>query len=138
MPNVVGMTLADARNTLLSMKLSVGTISASDGTSTDDSSAVIISQDPAGGEATSSNVVNLTIGKKKAQAQTKTGTVNISIPKGGSSRQVEIYVTDDSGKHTAYSGKAAPGSTVSKDVSGTGSVHVQVVIDGSVVQDREL
>lgn len=135
-PNVVGMTLADARNTLLSMKLSVGTISASDGTAADDSSAIIISQDPAGGESTSSNVVNLTIGKKKAQS--KTGTVNISIPKGGSARQVEIYVTDDSGKHTAYSGKAAPGSTVSKDVSGTGSVHVQVVIDGSVVQDREL
>lgn len=135
-PNVVGMTLADARNTLLSMKLSVGTINASDGTSTDDSSAIIISQDPAGGESTSSNVVNLTVGKKKSQ--TKTGTVNISIPKGGNARQVEIYVTDDSGKHTAYSGKAAPGSTVSKDVSGSGSVHVQVVIDGSVVQDREL
>lgn len=135
-PNVVGMTLADARNTLLSMKLSVGTINASDGTSTDDSSAIIISQDPAGGESTSSNVVNLTVGKKKSQI--KTGTVNISIPKGGNARQVEIYVTDDSGKHTAYSGKAAPGSTVSKDVSGSGNVHVQVVIDGSVVQDREL
>lgn len=135
-PNVVGMTLADARNTLLSMKLSVGTINASDGTSTDDSSAIIISQDPAGGESTSSNVVNLIVGKKKSQ--TKTGTVNISIPKGGNARQVEIYVTDDSGKHTAYSGKAAPGSTVSKDVSGSGNVHVQVVIDGSVVQDREL
>lgn len=135
-PNVVGMTLADARNTLLSMKLSVGTINASDGTSTDDSSAIIISQDPAGGESSSSNVVNLTVGKKKPQ--TKTGTVNISIPKGGNARQVEIYVTDDSGKHTAYSGKAAPGSTVSKDVSGSGNVHVQVVIDGSVVQDREL
>lgn len=135
-PNVVGMTLADARNTLLSMKLSVGTINASDGTSTDDSSAIIISQDPAGGESTSSNVVNLTVGKKKSQ--TKTGTVNISIPKGDNARQVEIYVTDDSGKHTAYSGKAAPGSTVSKDVSGSGNVHVQVVIDGSVVQDREL
>lgn len=135
-PNVVGMTLADARNTLLSMKLSVGTINASDGTSTDDSSAIIISQDPAGGESTSSNVVNLTVGKKKSQ--TKTGTVNISIPKGVNARQVEIYVTDDSGKHTAYSGKATPGSTVSKDVSGSGNVHVQVVIDGSVVQDREL
>ena len=137
-PNVVGMSLSDARNTLLSMKLSVGTITASDGVSADDSSAVILSQDPAGGESTSSSVVNLTIGKKKAPAQTKTGTVNISIPKGGNARQVEIYVTDDNGKHTAYSGKAAPGSTVSKDVSGTGSVHVQVVIDGSVVQDREL
>lgn len=136
-PNVVGMTLSDARNTLLGKKLSVGTINSTDGTSADDASAVVTAQDPAGGESTSSDVVNLTIGGKK-KAQTKTGTVNISIPKGGNARQVEIYVTDDSGKHTAYSAKAAPGTTVTKDVSGTGNVHVQVVIDGSVVQDREL
>lgn len=136
-PNVIGMSLSDARNTLLSKKLSVGTINSTDGTSADDASAVVTAQDPAGGESTSSDVVNLTISGKK-KAQTKTGTVNISIPKGGSSRQVEIYVTDDTGKHTAYSAKAAPGTTVSKDVSGTGNVHVQVVIDGSVVQDREL
>lgn len=136
-PNVIGMSLSDARNTLLSRKLSVGTINSTDGTSADDTSAVVTAQDPAGGESTSSDVVNLTISGKK-KAQTKTGTVNISIPKGGSSRQVEIYVTDDTGKHTAYSAKAAPGTTVSKDVSGTGNVHVQVVIDGSVVQDREL
>lgn len=136
-PNVIGMSLSDARNTLLSKKLSVGTINSTDGTSADDTSAVVTAQDPAGGESTSSDVVNLTISGKK-KAQTKTGTVNISIPKGGSSRQVEIYVTDDTGKHTVYSAKAAPGTTVSKDVSGTGNVHVQVVIDGSVVQDREL
>ena len=135
-PNVVGMTLADARNALLSMKLSVGTITATDGAQSDDSSALVVSQDPAGGETTTSNVVNITVGKKKSQ--TKTGSVNIAIPKGGNARQVEIYVTDDNGKRTAYSGKAAPGSTVSQDVSGTGKVHVQVVIDGSVVQDREL
>lgn len=136
-PNVIGMSLSDARNALLSKKLSVGTINSIDGTSADDASAVVTAQDPAGGESTSSDVVNLTISGKK-KAQTKTGTVNISIPKGGNSRQVEIYVTDDTGKHTAYSAKAAPGTTVSKDVSGTGNVHVQVVIDGSVVQDREL
>lgn len=136
-PNVVGMTLGDARNTLLSMKLSVGTITANDGASADDPNAVILAQDPAGGDSTSNSVVNLTIGNK-AKAQKKTGTVNISIPKGGNARQVEIFVTDDSGKHTVYSAKANPGSTVSKDVSGTGNVHVQVAIDGSVVQDREL
>ena len=135
-PHVVGMTLGDARNTLLSMNLSVGTITASDGASADDANAVVLAQDPAGGESVSSNVVNLTVGKAKVQK--KTGTVNISIPKGGNARQVEIFVTDDSGKHTVYSAKANPGSTVSKDVSGTGSVHVQVAIDGSVVQDREL
>lgn len=136
-PNVVGMTLADARKTLLTMKLSVGTIHSTDGVTADDSSALVVSQDPAGGESSSNNVVNLTIGGKK-KSQAKSGTVNISIPKGGNARQVEIYVSDDSGKRTVYNGKAAPGSTVSKDVSGNGTVHVQVVIDGSVVQDREL
>ena len=136
-PNVVGMTLADARKTLLTMKLSVGTIHSTDGVTADDSSALVVSQDPAGGESSSNNVVNLTIGGKK-KSQAKSGTVNISIPKGGNARQVEIYVSDDGGKRTVYKGKAAPGSTVSKDVSGNGTVHVQVVIDGSVVQDREL
>ena len=47
-------------------------------------------------------------------------------------------MTDDNGRHTVYSAKANPGSTVTKDVSGSGSVRVQVIIDGSVVQDREL
>ena len=37
------------------------------------------------------------------------------------------------GKYTA-----APGSNIVKDVSGTGTVRVQVVVDGSVIQDREL
>ena len=137
-PNVVGMTLGDAKNTLRSMKLSIGNITASDGTSAEDASAIVTGQDPAGGESASSRVVNLTLGSSKQNAQKKSGTVNTTIPKGGNARQVEIYVTDDTGKHTAYSGKANPGSTVSKDVSGSGNVHVQVVIDGSVVQDREL
>lgn len=72
------------------------------------------------------------------RAQKKNGTVNITIPKEGNARQVEIYVTDDTGKHTVYNAKVNAGSTINKDVSGVGNVRVQVVIDGSVVQDREL
>ncbi len=136
-PNVVGLSLSDARSTLLTKNLSVGTITAQDGISADDSNAVVVSQDPAGGESSSQDVVNLTIGSKQ-KLQKKNGTVNITIPKGGSARQVEIYVIDDSGRRVVYSASASPGSTVSKDVSGTGNVRVQVVIDGSVVQDREI
>ena len=135
-PSVVGMTLSDAKNTLSSLKLAVGTSTSSDGGSIDDASAVVISQDPAAGETKSDTVVNLTVAAK--QKAKKNGTVNISIPKGGNPRQVDILVTDDNGRHTVYSAKANPGSTVTKDVSGSGSVRVQVVIDGSVVQDREL
>ncbi len=135
-PSVVGMTLSDAKNTLSSLKLAVGTITSSDGGSIDDANAVVVSQDPAAGETKSDTVVNLTVAAK--QKAKKNGTVNISIPKGGNPRQVDILVTDDNGRHTVYSAKANPGSTVTKDVSGSGSVRVQVVIDGSVVQDREL
>lgn len=135
-PSVVGMTLSDAKNTLSSLKLAVGTITSSDGGSIDDASAVVVSQDPAAGETKSDTVVNLTVAAK--QKAKKNGTVNISIPKGGNPRQVDILVTDDNGRHTVYSAKANPGSTVTKDVSGSGSVRVQVIIDGSVVQDREL
>lgn len=60
-PNLTGMSLSDARNSLLSMKLSVGTITSSDGTAADAPNAVVVSQDPAGGEQTNFNVVNLTI-----------------------------------------------------------------------------
>lgn len=136
-PNIVGMSVADARTALLAKNLSVGTITSSDETSAEDANAIVISQDPAAGGSSENGTVNLTIGNRQ-KMQKKSGTVNITIPKGGNARQVDIYLIDETGRHTVYSAKANPGSTVSKDVSGTGSVRVQVVIDGSVVQDREL
>ena len=135
-PSVVGMSVADAKNTLLSMNLEVGNITGAEGSKADDPQAVVLSQDPVAGESIDSRTVNLTVGVKAKEK--KTGTVNITIPKSGNARKVEIYVTDDSGKHTVFSGKANPDSTVTKDVSGSGKVRVQVLIDGSVVQDREL
>ncbi len=137
-PNVVGMPLSEARNALLAAHLSIGTITSTDGISADDNNAVVVDQNPQSGESASNSVVNLSIGNGLKKNQTKTGSVNISIPKGGSSRQVDIYVIDDTGRHTAFSTKAAPGSVINKTVSGVGSVRIQVVIDGSVVQDREL
>ena len=64
-PSVVGMTLSDAKNTLSSLKLAVGTITSSDGGSIDDASAVVVSQDPAAGETKSDTVVNLTVAAKQ-------------------------------------------------------------------------
>ena len=136
-PNIVGMSVADARTALLAKNLSVGTITSSDETSAEDANAIVISQDPAAVGSSENGTVILTIGNRQ-RMQKKSGTVNITIPKGGNARQVDIYLIDETGRHTVYSAKANPGSTVSKDVSGTGSVRVQVVIDGSVVQDREL
>ena len=130
------MTLADARNALDSAHLTLGTISSSDGAAADDS-AVVLAQNPAGGVSTNESSVNLTIGKKE-KTQKKTGIVNITIPKNGNSRHVVIYIIDDNGKSVSYDQQVKPGSTVNQSVSGIGNVKVQVLIDGNIVQDREL
>ena len=135
-PNLVGMTLADAKNALDSVHLTLGTISSSDGITADDS-AVVLAQNPTGGVSTNESSVNLTIGKKE-KTQKKTGSVNITIPKNGNSRHVVIYIIDDNGKSVSYDQQVKPGSTVNQSVSGIGNVKVQVLIDGNIVQDREL
>lgn len=135
-PNLVGMTLADAKNALDSVHLTLGTISSSDGVAADDS-AVVLAQNPTGGVSTNESSVNLTIGKKE-KTQKKTGSVNITIPKNGNSRHVVIYIIDDNGKSVSYNQQVKPGSTVNQSVSGIGNVKVQVLIDGNIVQDREL
>lgn len=133
-PNVIGMPLAEARLALAKQKIGIEAIKMEKGMQ-DSASAVVISQDPAAGEEGS--MVTLTIGKKE-EKKDKKGTVNITMPESGGSRHVEIYVTDDDGKKTIFNSSVKPGSTINKDVSGTGQVRVQVLIDGSVVQDREL
>lgn len=140
-PSVVGMTLGDAQKALAAVNMSVGQITGSDSSvKTDDPSSLVVSQSPsAGSNAPSDNQVNLVVGKGQSSASTeKRGTVNISIPKEGKSRHVDIIVIDDTGKHSVYSSQADPGSTIVKDVSGTGNVRIQVLVDNSVVQDREL
>lgn len=141
-PSVVGMTLSDAQKALAAVHMSVGQVTAADsGIKLDDPNNLVISQSPSAGMAVSgsSNTVNLTVGKGQNSASSeKRGTVNITIPREGKVRHVEIVVVDDSGKHTVYSSQAEPGSTIVKDVSGTGTVRVQVLVDNSVVQDREL
>ncbi len=142
-PSVVGMTLGDAQKALSAVGLSVGQVTGTDASvKTDDQNAMVISQSPsAGSNAPSDNQVNLVVGKaagSTSAATEKRGTVNISIPKEGKARHVDIIVIDDTGKHSVYSSQADPGSTIVKDVSGTGNVRVQVLVDNSVVQDREL
>lgn len=136
-PNLVGMSLADARSALSAANMSIGNISSNDGATADDATAVVVSQNPAGGTATADHVVNLVIGKKE-KGQKKSGSVNISIPKTGNSRHVVIYVNDDNGRTTVYDQQVKPGANISQSVSGSGDVKVQVLIDGNIVQDREL
>ena len=141
-PSLVGMTLSDAKKALAALHLTAGKITAADsGINAEDPNNLVIAQSPSAGTAVSgtSAAVDLTVGKgQNSVSAEKKGTVNIAIPKEGKARHVEIVVIDDSGKHTVYSSQAEPGSTIVKDVSGSGTVRVQVLVDNSVVQDREL
>lgn len=141
-PDLTGMSLQDAQKALISAHLTVGNVSASDGrTKVDDPQAVVVFQSPKGSSTLAyGGTVDLVLGstQKASDANEKRGTVNISVPKGGKSKAVEINVTDDNGKRTVFSQNADPGETISREVSGTGNVRIQVVIDNVVVQDRQL
>lgn len=141
-PNVVDMTLVDARKAILAADLAVGTVTSQDASlKAEDPDNLVVSQTPQAGAAAGDGKVNLVVTRGKAKAASgaeKRGSVNISIPKEGKARHVEIIVMDDDGRHTVYSSDAEPGAVISRDVSGRGTVRVQVLVDNSVIQDREL
>lgn len=142
-PDVVGMTLADARKALSAVQLAVGHVTSRDpSVKADDPESIVTEQMPQAGSAVTNGKVDLVVEKAKAalngSSAEKRGSVNISIPKEGKARHVEIIVMDDDGRHTVYSSEAEPGAVITKDVSGKGKVRVQVLVDDSVIQDREL
>lgn len=148
-PNLIGMTLADAKKTLAASGITLGELSSKDKKLKMTDDTVVADQTPlAGNIAENGQKVDLVLAKAEKNTKTeekknissgeKRGTINISIPKEGKSRKVEIIVIDDNGKHMAYSGQAEPGTAISQEVSGIGTVRVQILVDDSVVQDREL
>ena len=138
-PNLVGMTVKDARDALTALELSVGTIS---GSSSDD--AVITTQNPAAGSNidTGSSVALAAEAKAKPASQPKSqqssGTVDITVPSGKANQSVRIVVSDDNGSRTVFDGTGQPGERIVKDVSGTGNVRIQVYLNGTMVQDQSL
>lgn len=143
-PNVVGMTLEEAQKTLESARLIVGEVISRDRRlKAEESTNVVVEQNPVAGSIVRAGRVDLVVEKgntsrKNDSTSEKHGTVNISIPREGKARQVDIVVMDDEGRHVVYSSKAEPGAVIARDVSGVGKVRVQVLVDNSVIQDREL
>lgn len=144
MPSLVGMTIKDAKATLSSLNLNVGQIN---GNSADD--AVITNQTPAaGGSITEGADITLTgetkttsNGAKSGDAgggKTVSGTVDITVPAGANGQTVRIVLVDDNGRRVVYDSKQNPGDNIVRNVSGTGSVRVQVYINGALVQDQTL
>lgn len=140
LPNLVGMTVKDAKDALASLGLNATISGAGDDT------AVITQQSPEAGSSLDANTsVALTAEAKKAAPAANTsnsnvtkGTVDITVPSGKSNQAVRIVVSDDSGSRTVFDGNAQPGERIVKDVSGTGRVQIQVYLNGALVQDQTL
>lgn len=140
LPNLVGMTVKDAKDALASLGLNAVISGAGDDT------AVITQQSPEAGSSLDANTsVALTAEAKKAAPAANTsnsnvtkGTVDITVPSGKANQAVRIVVSDDSGSRTVFDGNAQPGERIVKDVSGTGRVQIQVYLNGALVQDQTL
>lgn len=141
LPNLVGMTVKDAKDALTSLGLNVGTISGAG-----DDTAVITQQSPEAGSSLDANTsVALTAEAKKTTPASNNsgnnvtkGTVDITVPSGKANQAVRIVVSDDSGSRTVFDGTVQPGERIVKDVSGTGRVQIQVYLNGALVQDQTL
>ena len=141
LPNLVGMTVKDAKDALTSLGLNVGAISGAG-----DDTAVITQQSPEAGSSLDANTsVALTAEAKKTTPASNNsgnnvtkGTVDITVPSGKANQAARIVVSDDSGSRTVFDGTAQPGERIVKDVSGTGRVQIQVYLNGALVQDQTL
>ncbi len=139
-PNVVGMTIKEAKEALGNLGLSISKISGSN-----EDTAVVSAVSPAPG-STVKRDESITLvgqpkdGKKdtnKAGGTTK-GTVDITVPNGRSAQQVKIVLLDDEGGRVVYDGSNAPGDRIIKNVSGTGNVRVQIYLNNALVQEQSL
>lgn len=139
-PNVVGMTIKEAKEALGNLGLSISKISGSN-----EDTAVVSAVSPAPGSSVKRDesvtlVGQAKDGKKesnKAGGTTK-GTVDITVPNGRSAQQVKIVLIDDEGGRVVYDGSNAPGDRIIKNVSGTGNVRVQIYLNNALVQEQSL
>ncbi|GCL66687.1 Stk1 family PASTA domain-containing Ser/Thr kinase [Veillonella tobetsuensis] len=143
MPDVVGMTLKDARQVLGSNNIGVNQISGSV-----DEKAIVTEQSvKAGEEVNESSSLNLATelkdSKKKEDSKQSSsnrtkGTVDVTVPSGSKNQELKIVVKDDEGSTVIYDDTNKPGDRIVKNVSGVGNVRIEVYLNGALVQDTTL
>ena len=143
-PNLVGMTLKDARNTLSNAHLGVNQVAGS----VEEKSVVIEQSIKAGDEIDEGSTLNLTtefkedkkISEKKEESSSNktTGTVDVTVPSGSKNQELKIVVKDDEGSAVIYDDTNKPGDRIVRKVSGVGNVRIEVYLNGALVQETAL
>ncbi|WP_127062217.1 Stk1 family PASTA domain-containing Ser/Thr kinase [Veillonella sp. 3627] len=141
-PNVVGMTIKEAKEALGNLGLSISKIAGSN-----EDSAIVIEVSPAPGSSVKRDESISLVGQAKdakkdttnsKQNGTTKGVVDITVPNGRASQHIKLVVIDDDGGRVVYDGTNAPGDRIVKSVSGSGNVRVQVYLNNALVQEQSL
>ena len=140
-PNVVGMTIKEAKEALGNLGLSISKISGSN-----EDSAVVTAVSPAPGSSVKRDESITLVGQPKdgkkdganAKQGTTKGVVDVTVPNGRASQHVKLVVIDDDGGRVVYDGTNAPGDRIVKSVSGSGNVRVQIYLNNTLVQEQSL
>ena len=140
-PNVVGMTIKEAKEALGNLGLSISKISGSN-----EDSAVVTAVSPAPGSSVKRDESITLVGQPKdgkkdganAKQGTTKGVVDVTVPNGRASQHIKLVVIDDDGGRVVYDGTNAPGDRIVKSVSGSGNVRVQVYLNNALVQEQSL
>lgn len=141
-PNVVGMTIKEAKEALGNLGLSISKISGSN-----EDSAVVTAISPAPGSSVKRDESITLVGQPKdgkkdgsnaKQSGATKGVVDVTVPNGRASQHVKLVVIDDDGGRVVYDGTNAPGDRIVKSVSGSGNVRVQIYLNNALVQEQSL
>lgn len=141
-PNVVGMTIKEAKEALGNLGLSISKISGSN-----EDSAIVTEVSPAPGSYVKRDESITLVGQPKEgkkdganakQSGTTKGVVDVTVPNGRASQHVKLVVIDDDGGRVVYDGTNAPGDRIVKSVSGSGNVRVQIYLNNALVQEQSL
>lgn len=146
-PGLAGMSLAEARNQLSSVGLTIGSIQTQ---KSDQAKDTVLSSDPGSGSVMDrGGAVSLVVsaGKKEEKKSRSssgssgggsTRTIGYTVPGSGSAKNVKIIVSDDSSTRTIFSDSVAPGTRITRTVNVGSGASVQIYVNGELAEDKSL
>lgn len=134
LPDFRGSTLASVKTQLDSLKLKLGNVV--EAPSDQFPAGVITGQDPEpSSQVEEGSTINFTVSKGTGAALKKAA-VQITVPEGPKKQAIQIVVTDSNGRRTVYDNTHKPGERIERTVEGTGTMKIQVYINGTLIQEQ--
>jgi serine/threonine-protein kinase len=135
LPDFRGSTLASVRTQLDGLKLKLGNVL--EAPNDQFPAGVITGQNPEpGAQVEEGNAINFTISKGAGAGVLKKAAVQVTVPEGPKRQAIQIVVTDSNGRRTVYDNTHKPGDRIEQTVEGTGTMKIQVYINGALIQEQ--